>query len=196
MKQSKRFEEAVTAIDEANRKDPNREKADGREIAKELLYSERMTEWLKRMAPDAAEELRLAARAQHIERWVIPREEYPMDRRGYKQWRNKLMEYHAGRTEEILREAGYDDKAIERVRKLVMKKGIKTDPEVQLLEDVICLVFLDYYFDEFAREHNDEKLVSILQKTWAKMSEQGRKMAQTIEISPNAERLIGKALAG
>lgn len=196
MKLSARFDEAITAIDEANRNDPNKEIAGGKEIPKELLYSERMTAWLERMAPEASEELRLAARAQHIERWVIPREEYPMDRRGYKQWRNKLKKYHADRADEILWESGYDEESIDRVRTLVMKRGIKTDPEVQLLEDVICLVFLDYYFDEFAKEHTDEKLVSILQKTWVKMSEEGQQMAQSIEMSPNAKRLLEKALAG
>ncbi|TVQ05785.1 MAG: DUF4202 domain-containing protein [Balneolaceae bacterium] len=194
MESIEKFQQAIQRFDDANSKDPNTDTVNGEKRPKELLYAERMTEWLDKMAPDASEALRLAARCQHIERWVIPREEYPMNRPGYIQWRNELKKYHAKRAEEILEEVGYDHETIGHVKKLVMKKGLKTDPEVQLLEDVICLVFLEYYYDEFAEKHEDEKIVKILQKTWQKMSEQGRETALTLDLKGRPGKLVEKAL--
>lgn len=194
MKESDRYQQAIQAFDEANSKDPNRETVNGEEFPKELLYARRMTEWLEKMAPDAFEVLRLAARCQHIERWIIPREEYPMNRTGYKQWRNELKKYHARRAEEILTEVGYDNETIIRVQKMVMKKGLKTDPEVQMLEDVVCLVFLDYYFEDFAQKHEEKKLVRILKKTWRKMSDKGRNMAMKLKLPAQLEKLVEKAV--
>jgi len=190
-----KFQKAIHAFDEANSKDPNKKIANGTEHPGELLYSQRMTETLNKHYPDASEELQLAARCQHIERWVKPREEYPSNRSGYLKWRNDLKKYHAGRAAEILKEAGYDDDTIQRVKKLVMKKGIKTDPEVQILEDVICLVFLRWYFEDFSKKHEDEKLVKILKKTLRKMSAGGRETALNINLSEHAQMLVKKALA-
>ncbi len=195
METTEKFRLAIQKFDEANSKDPNTDRNNGEERPKELLYAERMTEWLDKMDPNASEALRLAARCQHLERWVIPREEYPMNRPGYLKWRNELKRYHAQRAEEILTEVGYDEETIEHVKKLVMKKGLKTDPDVQLLEDVICLVFLEHYFDEFAEKHEDEKIVKILQKTWRKMSEKGRETALTLDFQGRSGKLVEKALA-
>jgi len=195
MNEQNRFNLAIRLCDEANSKDPVTEIVGGESQPKELLYARRMTEWLDRMHPDAPEPLRLAVRFQHIERWKIPREEYPMDRQGYLKWRNALKAYHADRAEEILKEAGYDDTTIERVRKLVLKKGLKTDPDVQLLEDVVCLVFLQFYLEDFARKHNEPKLIRILQKTWKKMSPDGREMAMQATMPPSSKRLVEKALS-
>ncbi|MEX0681653.1 MAG: DUF4202 domain-containing protein [Balneolales bacterium] len=195
MKSSSLYEKAARAIDEANSKDSNLESADGRLQPKELLYAHRMCEWLEKMEPGASESLKLAARSQHIERWAIPREEYPMDRNGYIKWRNALKKFHADRVEDILLNVGYDETTISRVRDLVMKKGIKSDPDVQLLEDVICLVFLKYYFEDFSQKHDEEKILRILQKTWRKMSQKGREMAMKLEMPPSAKKLVEKALA-
>ena len=191
-----RFGKAVEAFDQANSKDPNSETSGGKEYPKELLYARRMSEWLDRFEPDASETLKLAARCQHIERWVIPREEYPMNRPGYLKWRNALKRYHADRAGEILNKAGYDREIIDRVRELVMKKGLKTDPEAQTLEDVVCLVFLQYYFEDFAEKHNEEKIVNILQKTWRKMSPRGQETALQLNLSEPAHQMIEKALHG
>lgn len=185
---------AIHAFDEANSMDPNKEIIDGEELPKELLYARRMSDWLEIMAPEAPETLKLAARCQHIERWVIPREEYPGNRAGYIKWRNALKHYHADRAVEILKKAGYDDDTIARVRDLVLKKGIKTDPEAQLLEDIICLVFLRYYFEEFALKHEKEKLIMILQKTWRKMSLKGREKAMNLDMPETTRRLVHKAV--
>lgn len=195
MNESDRFRKAVQAFDEANSKDPNTDTVNGNDYPKELLYALRMTEWLDKTDPDASEALRLAARCQHIERWVIPREEYPDNRPGYLKWRNDLKKYHAERAGTILEDVGYEKATIKRVQKLVMKKGIKTDPEAQMLEDVICLVFLVYYFDEFAEKHNDEKLVGILKKTWRKMSEEGRSLALDLDMPDETRKLVERAVA-
>lgn len=189
-----RIQLAFEAFDSANSNDPNLDVVNGKEFPKELLYARRMTEWLNKFELDASEPLKLAARCQHIERWIIPRDAYPMDRPGYLKWRNELKKYHADRAGEILRQIGYDDKTIQRVQDLVMKKGLKSDPEAQTLEDVICLVFLTWYFEEFAEKHEDDKLVKILQKTWRKMSPRGHDAALQLEMSERAERILKKAL--
>ena len=183
---SERFPRALARIDAANALDP---------FGRELIYSQRMTDWLHRVAPDASEPLRLAARAQHIMRWKIPRSDYPMDRAGYHRWRTRLYDFHADATAEILREVGYDDATIARVRSLIRKERIKSDLEMQTLEDVICLVFLENYFTDFAREKDEEKLLNIIRRTWAKMSTKGHEMAMTIQYSPQDLTIIRKALA-
>lgn len=167
---------------------------DGVEHPTELLYARRMTERLHQFEPDASEELRLAARAQHIARWQIPRSDYPEGRRGYKQWRSRLMHHHASLASQVLEEVGYDSATIERVATLLRKQGLTRDAEVQALEDVICLVFLDHYFDAFARKHDDDKLVDILRKTWAKMGERGRRAALDLDLSGPTARLVERAI--
>jgi hypothetical protein len=192
---SSRFNEAIARFDAANAQDPNKETVDGVEHPKELLYARRMSAWLERLAPDASEALRLAARCQHIRRWTIPRSHYPMDRAGYKQWRTELAKFHARTAGEILEEVGYDQETIRRVQGLLRKERLKLDPETQLLEDVICLVFLENYFADFARQHDEEKLIGVLRKTWRKMSPRGHEAALTLELPTNARGLVERALA-
>lgn len=192
MSESK-YDKAIRAFDEANRQDPNKETVNGKEVPKELIYGERMTEELQKLDPDASEALRLAARSQHIERWKIPRSEYPKTRRGYHKWRNALKKFHAERAGEILEEVGYDQETIDRVQDLVKKKRIKTDPEAQMMEDVICLVFMKYYFLNFAQKHPEEKVIKIVRKTWKKMSEEGHKATMNLELPDEAAKLVEKA---
>jgi hypothetical protein len=192
---SSRLERAFEALDRINAQDPRRERVGEREEPKELVYARRMSDTLARLEPDASEPLRLAVRAQHIARWQIPRDTFPPGRVGYKQWRTRLMEHHAELAAGVLREVGYDDETIARVTQLIRKQGIKRDEDVQTLEDVACLVFLEDYFDDFATEHDDDKLVDILQKTWVKMSERGRRAALALELSGRARELVGRALA-
>ena len=190
-----RFRAAVERLDAANREDPHREVFGGKEYPKELLYARRMTEWLERLAPDASEALRLAVRGQHICRWTMPRESYPKDRKGYLQWRTALGRFHAENVGGILREAGYGEEAIARVQSLVRKERLKSDPEAQLLEDAACLVFLESYFLDFSRQHEEEKILGILRKTWAKMSPLGQKAALGLALPPEAGALVQKVLA-
>lgn len=180
-----KLQRALDRIDAVNAEDPE---------GKELDYSRRMTDWLERLEPEAGDALRLAVRAQHIGRWKIPRSAYPKDRVGYLTWRNELGKLHADWTAEILRDVGYDGQTIERVRKMLRKKGLKTDPEVQTLEDVACLVFLEHYFADFAREHDDDKVVDILRKTWRKMSERGRQAALGLSLGEREKALVDRAL--
>lgn len=190
-----RFDKAIRRFDEINRQDPRLEFSNGQEHPKELLYAQRMTEGLRRFAPDAPEEVQLAARCQHIKRWHIPRNTYPQGRRGYKSWRSDLLQFHAGIASRILSECGYEEEIIFRVKALLTKENLKRDPDVQLLEDVICLVFLEHYFQDFASEHSEEKLVRILQKTWKKMSPAGHAAALALDLPPNAKQIVTNALS-
>ena len=195
-RQGARFRAATAAFDQANSEDPNRETHEGREVPKEVLYAQRMTAWLDRFAPDAVEIVHLAARSQHIRRWENPRDEYPMDRAGYKRWRVACARMHAELAGKLLTEAGYEDETVRRVQDLLQKKKLKLDPDVQLLEDVICLVFLEHYFADFAPKHDEEKLIGIIQKTWKKMSERGREFTlQHVSLAAEHLALVEKALA-
>jgi hypothetical protein len=190
-----RFERAIAAIDVANEQDPRTEAWAGEAHPKELIYGRRMSAWLKRLEPHASEALRLACRAQHIKRWTHPRNRYPMDRRGYHCWRTELYGFHADEAGRILREMGYDEPTIDRVRELLQKKQLKSDPEAQLLEDVACLVFLEFYFVDFARGYDEGKVIAIVQKTWKKMSQRGHAAALTIDLPDEARRIIERGLA-
>ena len=189
-----RFEDALRFIDEANSQDPNTEHFEGEDYPKELLYSMRMTKWLEAIDPQASEALRLAVRSQHIRRWEIPRSKYPLGRKGYHQWRIRLYDYHGEKAAEILKKVGYDEETIARVRKMLKKQGLKSNPETQTLEDVACLVFLESYFWDFSRLHDEEKIIGILRKTWAKMSPRGQEVARELSLNAGAEALLNKAL--
>ncbi|MDP7640327.1 MAG: DUF4202 domain-containing protein [Candidatus Hydrogenedentes bacterium] len=191
------FDEAIRRIDESNSEDPNREEADGRSYPKEVLYAQRMTAWVERLDPTASEALLLAARSQHIRRWESPRSDFPMTKAGYNRWRTSLYAFHADTAASILEEAGYGPGTVRAVKNLLMKKGLRTDPEMRTLEDAATLVFLEFHFAEFAERDNmnDAKLIDILQKTWRKMSNPGRAAALKLDFTDEPARLIQKALA-
>ncbi|SIO03985.1 DUF4202 domain-containing protein [Algoriphagus halophilus] len=188
------FQKAIAKIDEINSKDPVKEIYQGKEVSKELLYSMRMTDKLDAFQPNASEHLKIAARAQHIGRWEIPRSEYPMDRVGYLRWREELKKLHAEITSGILEELGYDQVFIEKVIHLIRKKQLKTDEETQTLEDVICLVFLENYFEDFSAKHEKKKIIDILRKTWRKMSKKGHDAAVQLNYSKDSLQLIQEAV--
>jgi len=189
-----RFDDAIRGFDDANAEDPFLERVEGEDLPKELVYGRRMSRWLERLAPDAPESVKLAARAQHIRRWEVPRDTYPEGRAGYLKWRTDLHKRHADIAATILQDAGYDDETIGRVRTLLRKRGLKTDPDVQLMEDVICLVFLEHYFHDFAQKHDEEKLLSIVQKTWKKMTEKAHEAALQLDYAPEDLAVIQNAL--
>lgn len=189
-----KFQKAISLIDQVNAEDPSKEIVAGKEIAKELLYSIRMTDKLNHFDPGSSEAMRLAVRAQHIARWKIPRSDFPMDRVGYLRWREELKKMHAEMAGQLLEEAGYEEETIERTKFLIRKKQLKTDPDTQTMEDVICLVFLEYYFEEFAAKHEPAKIIDILQKTWAKMSEKGHRAALQLPLSPSSLALVKEAI--
>lgn len=201
MSQQALYEKAVELIDAANSEDPNKETdADGKQWPKELLYSQRMVEMLARYAPDADDAMKLAIRAQHIQRWKSPRSNYPMDRTGYLKWRTDLYKFHANTTGELMAQAGYDAETIERVKQAVGKKALKRNPDTQLLEDVVDLVFIEYYMLEFAGKHpeyDEAKWIDIIQKTWKKMSDEAHAftLAGNIKLPEPLLPLIQKAVA-
>lgn len=173
-----RFARAMALFDAANAEDPNQDEGQ----PKELLYGRRMSEMLDRFAPDASEAVKLAVRAQHIQRWKVPRSTYPMNKEGYHAWRTGLYAFHADTAGALMREAGYDEAMIERVRKAVGKRGIKSNPETQLLEDTANLVFIEHYMLAFAEskpDYDEAKWLEIIRKTWKKMS----KSAQAFALS-------------
>lgn len=163
-------------------------------MPKELIYGQRLSARLAEFAPDAPETVKLAARAQHIRRWEVPRDSYPEGRAGYLKWRTDLYKRHGDIAGEIMGDVGYDAETIDRVQTLLRKRGLKTDPDVQLMEDVICLVFLEHYFHDFARKHDEEKLIPIVQKTWKKMSDRAHEAALQLEYAPEDLAVIQKAL--
>jgi hypothetical protein len=180
---SPQLQQALDAFDARNADDPKRTLVDGREIPNELLYAQRMSAMLQRYRPDASEVLQLAARCQHICRWSIARDSYPMTKAGYHQWRNALKVMHATLASDILRELAYDDSTIQRVAQLVGKAAPLSDPDMQTLEDVIVLVFVEDYLQAFVEQHPEydtPKLLDILRKTLRKVSPQAREAALTI----------------
>ena len=190
-----RLEKALFLIDQANAQDPNKETCGDREYPKELLYGQRMSECLRSLRPEATEEQQLAVRAQHLQRWKVPRESYPPTREGYLKWRTYLYGYHAEHAALLLREAGYDENTIEQVRNMIGKKGIKRNADVQLVEDVACLVFLQHYFAAFASGQDEAKVIAIVRKTWSKMSAEAHAQALRLPFPEPLQHLVGKALS-
>jgi hypothetical protein len=194
MVSSDRFTKAIAAIDAANTQDPNLVEVDGQRRPLEVVHAERRTAWIHQLVGEGVSEpLLLAARGQHIRRWEIPRERYPRDRSGYLAWRNELKEFHAETTAEILQQVGYDEATIGRVKALILKKRLKLDPEVQALEDALCLVFLEMQFSDFAKKEAD-KIVEIVRKTWRKMSPTGQQFALELPLLAEDLSVIAKAL--
>jgi hypothetical protein len=185
-KRSTNFDEAVRRIDEYNGRDPH---------GRELPYSKRLTDWVLKLKPDASEALCLAARAQHIGRWTVPRADYPQDRGRYLRWRETLKGFHARTAGEILREAGYGPDVVGRVQELILKKNLKNDPETQALEDGLCLVFLETQFDDLKEKVSRDKMADVVRKTWKKMSPAGREQALALPLPENKKRFIAEVVS-
>lgn len=193
---SNRYQAAIELIDIANSEDPNTEfvTATRKNYPREVLYSHRMTSALDHVSSNSSVPLRLATHAQHIQRWKIPRDSYPEGRQGYRRWRTALGKFHAETTAKILLTVGYDNEVITRVEQLLRKERLKMDPECQILEDVVCVVFIEHYLEDFATKHDEEKILDILRKTWRKMSSQGHTVALKIKLPEPLAALIIKAL--
>ncbi len=191
---SSRFARALHLFDEANAQDPNVEVQDDKSSPRELLYSHRLYEWVLRLAPNASETLLLAARCQHICRWMIPRSSYEITRAGYLKWRNDLKAFHAQKAGEILAEVGYSQEVIRAVQTLNLKKNFPRDPESRILEDALCLVFLQHQFGALARKTSDEQMINALRKSWNKMTPSAHEAALKLPYSENERRLLKLAL--
>ena len=195
MKYGPRFSAAIRRFDEENERDPNIVNVEGVPQPHELLYAKRLTDWVLRLCPEASEPLLLAARCQHICRWLVPRSAYEMTRSGYLRWRSDLKQFHARKSAQILQEVGYDDLTIARVRDLNLKKQLGRDPDCQILEDALCLVTLQYQLSDLVAKTEAVKMIGILQKTWKKMSNAARDHALSLPFTETERRLIEKALA-
>ncbi|KAL1869678.1 hypothetical protein VTK73DRAFT_3052 [Phialemonium thermophilum] len=199
------FAAALKLIDEAHAEDPNATPStDGSStIPYELHYATKMTQWLQKRCPNASPALRLACRAQHFRRWEIPRSSYPMTRVGYLTWRAKQKSQAAARVADLLASPEVTppipEEVIKRTASLIRKENLGStddDDETQVLEDVACLVFLDDQLDGFERrpEIDEEKMISILRKTWGKMSSRGQELALGMQLSDRGAALVKKAL--
>jgi Domain of unknown function (DUF4202) len=192
-----RLTAALAAIDAANADDPHTIVVDGLERPKELAHAVMMTRWVRRLSPDCSDAQLVAARAHHLRRWTIARDDFPRDRAGYLRWRSALRRQHADDVAAIMRRAGYEDGDIARVQAIVRKQGLGRDPEVQVHEDALCLVFLETQFDALAAQlADDDKMVEILRKTARKMSPDGLAAAAELPLSAEGAALLERALAG
>ena len=188
-----RFEQAMKRFDDENGQDPNLINVAGGARPRELIYAQWLTDWVLRLCPAPSEALQLAARCQHICRWMIPRNSYPMTRAGYLRWREELKRFHAQKSTEILRELGYSEDMIARVRDLNLKKNLGEDAECQVLEDGLCLVTLQHQLGELIHKTEPDKMVTILQKTWKKMSSAAQGKALGLSFSDREKELLSKA---
>jgi hypothetical protein len=192
----KKFEAALRRFDGENARDPNVEIVHGIPHPRELLYAQRLTGWVLRLCPEASEELRLAARCQHICRWEIPRHSYPATRAGYLKWRADLKKFHAQKAGEILGELGYSEDMVRRVQDLNLKRDFPNDPEGRVLEDALCLVFLQYQFAGLAAKTAEDKTINALLKSWQKMTDAARAEALKLNFGPREKGLLERALKG
>jgi hypothetical protein len=190
-----RFARAIAAIDAANRDDPNRILVRGETRPKELAHAELVTEWVGRLRPEPSEALLLAARAHHFRRWISPRSSYPEGRAGYLRWRRDLSQRQAADLGALLDEAGYDELTIERVQAIMRKRDLASDPEVQALEDAMCLVFLETQCDDLASRLDRPHMVEIVRKSMGKMSPDGIAMVSHAALSAEAQALVAEASA-
>lgn len=190
-----RLAKAIAAIDAVNADDPFTLVLDGVERPKELLHAELMTEWVQRLDPAATDEQLIAARAHHLRRWALPRDDYPEGRAGYLRWRTTLKRRHAEDVGAILADVGYGPESVERVQRIIRKDGLGRDPQVQVHEDALCLVFLQTQLDDVAGQLGDEKTIDVLRKTARKMSSEGLAAAAGLSYTPSGRRLLEAALA-
>ncbi|KAJ9495001.1 hypothetical protein LTR96_003337 [Exophiala xenobiotica] len=198
---SRNLSKALSLIDAAHAEDPNQITVNDTSIPYELHYAQKMTKFLFLHTGDPSFLVQTAARAQHFRRWEVPRDSYPRTRPGYFAWRTFLKKRQAEQVKQICLECDYTPEEADKVAALIAKEDLKKgegkgDPDAQIIEDVACLVFLDDQFDEFEKGHDEDKIISILQKTWVKMGERGRQLALAMDLSPRAKEMVGRALSG
>jgi len=187
------FERAVAGIDDANADDPNTIVARGETRPKEQAHAELMTEWVRRLDPDATDAQLLAARAHHLRRWTVPRATFPEGRAGYLRWRTTLKKQHGEDVARILGDVGYDADSVARVVQIVRKENLRIDPAVQTHEDALCLVFLETQLTELIEQLGDEKAVDVVRKTVAKMSDRAISIAAGLPMTDGDRRVVERA---
>jgi hypothetical protein len=191
-----KLEKAIELFDAYNQQDPHKIKWNGEEYAAEYFYALQLYNWVKKLQPNASEPLLLAARSQHIGRWQTPRTSYPDGKAGYLTWRKELAKFHAETAGKLMLQAGYTEDNIEVVKHIILKQNLKIADDVQAMENALCLLFLEFQYDDFLAKHEDDNMIiRILRKTWQKMSEPGRLAALDLTYSKRGKELIEKALS-
>lgn len=180
---------ARAAIDAANAEDPHR--GHGEPLA--MLQGRLAEEWVVRLQPEASTALRLAARAHHLRRWVVPRSTYPEGRAGYLRWRRDQKQRHADELRDILGRTGLETPVVDRATAIVAKVGLGSDPEVQVFEDAVCLTFLETQLGDTADRLDRDLMVGVIAKTLAKMSDAGKAAATTIDLDARGVDLLTRA---
>ena len=191
---AERFARLLKRIDALNQDDPTQELVDGKSLPREYAYSQRLTDWVLRLDPQASEPLRIAARGQHVRRWTIPREQYPRTRAGYLKWRETLKRFHADTITALMREEGYPEETVARVARLIMKKDLGADPDTQTLEDALCLIFLEIQLADLRQKTAEPALLEALRKSWKKMSPRAQALARTLSLGEEERALLERAL--
>lgn len=190
-----KLKQAFDAFDAINQQDPNVFVWEEKTWPREYFLALKLHEWVMRLKPDASEALLLASRCQHLGRWQIPRHQYPDDRIGYLTWRKELSRYHAEKAAAILLGLGYEAAMIEQVQGIVLKRGIKQDPDTQVMENALCLVFLQFQYETFRQEY-PTKIVDVLRKSLRKMDTTGHRYALELQYTTEGRAVINEALAG
>ena len=188
------LDDAFAAIDAANADDPNTIDVRGAVRPKEQAHAEMAVEWIQRLVPSPSDALLLAARAHHVRRWDIPRASEPEGRAGYLKWKRRLQQHHAELVAGILRDVGYDEPTVERVQSLVKKERLKSDPEVQALEDALCLVFIETQFTDLTAQLGEDHMVEVVAKTLRKMTPAGQEAALAMPLDDESLRIVTRAL--
>ncbi len=189
-----RLEKAFELFDTYNRQDPHTKNCEKVTYPAEYFYALQLYNRIKQLEPDASEMLLLASRSQHIGRWKTPREDYPPGKAGYYKWRIDLAKFHAETAGALMLEAGYTDEEIKAVKAIIRKEDLHKNYEMQVMEDALCLVFLEFQFKDFITKHEDKKVITILKRTWKKMSQRGRQAALGLTFNERGKELLEKAL--
>ena len=191
---TERIEKVFNLFDDYNKQDPNIITWDAIAYPAEYFYAMQLYEWVKKLEPQAGEDLLLASRCQHIGRWKIPRNQYPSGKAGYYNWRNDLAKFHADEAGRLLSEAGYQEEEINAVRHILLKENLRKDEVVQVMENALCLVFLQFQYEDFITKHDDQMVIRILQKTWRKMTGSGKEAALSLDFGEKGKALLMLAL--
>jgi len=190
-----KLDKAFKLFDEYNKQDPHIITWNGIDYPAEYFYALQLYNWVKKLAPNASETLLLASRAQHIGRWKISRDTYPSGKAGYYKWRTEVAKFHAEIVNQLMQQAGYNEGTIKKVQHIILKEDLRKDEEVQVMENALCLVFLEFQYEDFITKHDDESVIRILRKTWNKMTEPGRVAALSLTYNERGKNLIMQAIS-
>jgi len=190
-----KLDKAFKLFDEYNKQDPHIITWNGIDYPAEYFYALQLYNWVKKLAPNASETLLLASRAQHIGRWKISRDTYPSGKAGYYKWRTEVAKFHAEIVNQLMQQAGYNEGTIKKVQHIILKEDLRKDEEVQVMENALCLVFLEFQYEDFITKHDDESVIRILRKTWHKMTEPGRVAALSLTYNERGKNLIMQAIS-